>query len=296
MREKIPEEASNLILSFLASHNDRKVTSSSSLVVASGNLHKSENTKDETKHVANNDTSYIKEWKPSTTQSLLTPSSLIGSCDVIDHTFGKSFLTFLKAEVHKNNLIDRLKPAKTALDHKINDLTEKFSSFSGSKDPVLNLNHKSARGDLSVIIPRSFRASLQFQSQYPFLYQTISSIENSAKRNLTNEPTSSRIEFDFSMTSVQFASYPGDSESGYSRHCDTGKKCSEEVLESQFAAQDKAQRIITAVYYLTDDDWQVEDGGCLRIFGDNSDSGGCVGEHYHDILPMPIVSSFFALT
>ena len=287
MRERIPEEASNLILSFLAPHNDRKVTSSSSSL-ASNNLHESENTKDETNNVTNNNTSYIREWKPSTTQSLLTPSSLIGSCDVIDHTFGQSFLTFLKAEVHKNNLIDRLKPAKTAMDHKINDLAKKLSSFSGSNDLFLNSSHKSARGDLSVIIPRSFRASLQFQSQYPFLYTMISSIENSAKRNLTNKSTStsSRIDFDFSMTSVQFASYPGDSTSGYSRHCDTGKECSEEVvLESQFSDHDKAQRIISAVYYLTDDDWQVEDGGCLRIFGDNSDSGRCVGEHYHDILP-----------
>ena len=300
----MPEQASNLILSFLASSETHKQDIATTSLALTDAVHSSPDEAASSlpeldrisrldRHTSDGIVQqhhleidkmdcYIKEWKPSTTQSLLSPSSTIGACDIIDHTFGKTFLTNLKLEVHSSDLFKRLKPAKTAMDHTINDLATSLSSFTGQN---LNQYSTSARDDLSVIIPRSFRAKPQFQSQYPFLHSMILSIEHSAKRNLENESTSSKIEFDSLMTSVQFAIYPGDANSGYARHCDTGSQCNHEVTEkqsdsTQYPIHDKAQRIITAVYYLTEDDWQIEDGGCLRIFDNTRDS-----KNSHDIVP-----------
>merc|ERR1712150_262203 len=82
-------------------------------------------------------------------------------------------------------------------------------------------------------------------------------------------------------TSVQFAVYPGDGRSGYLRHCDRGEDAcrSEQTKETA----ESPERIITAIYYLTDDDWDpILDGGCLRLFSSSSSSSSC---HYHDVCP-----------
>jgi [Skp1-protein]-hydroxyproline N-acetylglucosaminyltransferase len=234
----------------------------------------------------------MQEWKPCTTQSLLTTGSrrAMEACSILDHTFGKTFLHDLRAEIHERKLLHRLTPAKTAEDHKVNDL---LSSAAGIASSNLELGQSSARGDLSVIIPRSFRSTPKFESQYPFLFHMISSIENTAKKYLEVERTQQnvRIHLNASLTSVQLAMYPGDGKSGYPRHCDTGAACKHESQRNPTNESESetfsAQRIITAVYYVTDDDWLEDDGGCLRIFDNHNDcrDGVKEGDVYHDIIP-----------
>lgn len=203
---------------------------------------------------------FIKAWKPSTTQSLLHPNRTIQACDVLDHSMGMSFLKKVKLEIEERGLMKKTKASKTAMD-----------LFVGS-----NAFIEKTRGDLSVVIPRSFRSTDEFKIKYPSLHFLIKSIETTAKYHLSqsNKGERSYIDIDTSMTSVQFAMYPGDAQSGYARHCDLGPECNHDP--SSFKATSNCHRIITAIYYLNEGDWSEEDGGCLKIFGKEDDSSYCI--------------------
>ena len=287
-KNNLPSGASDLILSFLAApKNDAKETPT--VPPSCPTDERNEMTKEDTH--TDTERNFIKEWRPSTTQLLLAPNQVMEACDVLDHTFGRTFLNDLKAEIHEKKLLHRLKPAKTAMDHKVDDLMKNLS-MTGVALPMQQESSSRARGDESVIIPRSFRSTPEFTSQYQSLYTLISSIENTAELYLQDDSkgqTSTRIQFDKSMTSVQLATYPGNGKSGYSRHCDTGAACKHECKSDAQTSTDNdqhpVQRIITAIYYITDNDWDhANDGGCLRIFA--NDNGDCNRkEGFHDIVP-----------
>ena len=159
----------------------------------------------------------IKGWKPSTTNSLFIPPSVIGACDVIDHTFGKAFAQSLQMELETNNIHQKLEPAKTAQDLQTNDLMQKFSAFTGNTSN----GRSSVRQDFSSIVPRSFRKMPAFRTKYPHLQKMISSIEQTALHYLVDKKQNSfgnvDINLDLSLTSVQIAKYEGDGKSGYKR-------------------------------------------------------------------------------
>lgn len=224
----------------------------------------------------------IKGWKPSTTNSLLIPPSVIGACDVIDHTFGKAFAQSLQMELETNNIHQKLEPARTAQDLQTNDLMQKFSAFTGNTSNV----RSSVRQDFSSIVPRSFRKMPTFRTKYPHLHKMISSIEQTALHYLVDKKQNSfgnvDINLDLSLTSVQIAKYEGDGKSGYKRHCDNGVSCNNDVLST--STENANHRVITAVYYLTDEDWNDDDAGHLRIY-DLGKSCSNDGQKYFDILP-----------
>lgn len=203
----------------------------------------------------------LKAWKPSTTQSLLHPARTIHACDVLDHSMGMSFLEELRLEIEERGIINKVKESKTTM-----ELFTGQNAFIGK-----------TRGDLSVVIPRSFRSTDEFEIKYPSLHKLIKTIETTAKIYLSQSDREGiYIDIDTSMTSVQFAIYPGDSVSGYARHCDLGPECNQYPLSSKVKAD--CHRIITAIYYLNENDWSEDDGGCLKIFGKEDDSS-------HSIVP-----------
>ncbi|GFH52976.1 hypothetical protein CTEN210_09452 [Chaetoceros tenuissimus] len=224
----------------------------------------------------------IKGWTPSTTNSLLTPPNVIGACDIIDHTFGKAFAKSLQTELEMNNIHEKLEPARTAQDLQTNDLMQSFSAFTGTTSNV----RSSVRQDLSSIVPRSFRKSPTFRTKYPHLHKMISSIEQTVSLYLVDKKQNSfgnvDINLDLSLTSVQIAKYKGDGISGYKRHCDNGLTCNHDV--SSTSTEGANHRVITAVYYLTDEDWNDDDAGHLRIY-DLDKSCSNDSQKYYDILP-----------
>lgn len=228
------------------------------------------------------ETQIIKGWKPSTTNSLLMPPNVIGACDVIDHTFGKAFAQSLQTELEMNNIHEKLEPARTAQDLQTNDLMQKFSAFTGKTSNV----RSSVRQDFSSIVPRSFRKLPIFRTKYPHLHKMISSIEQTASHYLVDKKQNSfrnvDINLDLSLTSVQIAKYEGDGISGYKRHCDNGLACNHDV--SSTSTEEANHRVITAVYYLTDEDWDEDDAGHLRIY-DLDKSCSNDSQKYCDILP-----------
>jgi [Skp1-protein]-hydroxyproline N-acetylglucosaminyltransferase len=201
----------------------------------------------------------INAWKPSTTQCLLHPTRTILACDVLDHSMGLSFLKSLNLEIEERGITKKVEESKTTM-----DLFRSDNTFIGK-----------IRGDLSVVIPRSFRSTDEFKTKYRFLHMLIKSVETTAKFHLSqNDGGRSFIDIDTSMTSVQFAVYPGDAVSGYARHCDLGPDCNHDPLSPKVNTD--SQRIITAIYYLNEVDWSEDDGGCLKIFGKEDDSSHCI--------------------
>ena len=95
------------------------------------------------------------------------------------------------------------------------------------------------------------------------------------------------FELDLSQTSVQLAEYPGDGTSRYPRHCDVPKSTRPDDTSRSHRIP---QRILTIIYYLTDPDWSVvHDGGCLRLFHDDSEASATTtttaNSSYTDVAP-----------
>ena len=225
-------------------------------------------------------TGTIGEWTPSTTFALLQSTS--NAYAILDHVFRMRFCDAIKNELKVNNVMEKLRSAKTSMEVQENAMTSQILSFlplSDSLPPSSN-----ARGDYSTFVPRSYRSTSSFVINYPQLHHLIDSIEDTISKNMGENATrreglNSFIEIDRSLTSVQVAMYPGDSVSGYARHCDVGEFCQKERIPTKDISQIK--RVITAVYYLTDEDWSIDDGGCLRLFSSSQ------SESYNDIIPYP---------
>ena len=216
---------------------------------------------------------------PKTTFLLCNPSSS-GGYDIIDHALGVSFPSALMNELQSNGWFDHLQRARTKTEVDL----EKIMQLSLKNSFVSNGTHavdKRIRGDESVFISRDIRSRASFSNEHPMLHMLIHSIESAAFDGLSDH-----FEFNKDMTSVQLARYPGDSQSNYPRHCDSGAKCKRE--EEIDASIDGNGRLFTFIYYLTPDDWDAElDGGALRVFYSegNQKSSGKKSPDYFDVTP-----------
>ena len=200
--------------------------------------------------------------------------------------------------------LTKLNPARTIGDHRAANILNTLQSM-GSQllDPhdestqhsTWENNGDRIRGDESIFVSREYRQKRSFAKKHPHLHKLILNTsrtldwEFSGKKgrhnNINNNKNADSIRLDFSMTSVQLAMYPGDSKSGYRRHCDREESCKQEGIKATTRttpvrnSSTKPERLITCIYYLTDDDWDASmDGGALRLFDscdrDNDNDNG----------------------
>lgn len=205
--------------------------------------------------------------------------------------------------------LEKLRPARTRGER--SQLQENRQQQ--QQQQAYSSNNDSVRGDRNLFIDREYRQRKCFAIRHPYLNRLISTISNTLEREFdtTNKRdgcsshtcVDSRLKLDLSMTSVQVALYPGDGKSGYRRHCDQHKSCKEEeseiteteVLDRQMyldpLTPKSNERILTAIYYLTDADWNAKlDGGALRIFHPSvkaaiGENGSYSSSLYTDIVP-----------
>lgn len=170
-------------------------------------------------------------------------------------------------------------------------LTKGDNNYSNHKLEFFPRNHQDqdqetrryVRGDYSIFIARAYRDHESFPLKHPYLYRLIATITNTFKREFSSSSAAShqqRISLDFPNTSVQVAVYPGDGKSGYLRHCDRHNSCREESsslsLSSSPPSSNRSERIITAIYYVTNNDWdEILDGGALRLYSNSSSIDVC---------------------
>ena len=240
----------------------------------------------------------IRGWTPKTT--LLLRDTAVGY-DIIDHAFGSRFSSALLQELTIKGWIGdpstgaagRLQNARTKMDIDLEKIMQLSRGGEFLGDSLAASDRKGVRGDESAFISRDMRIEESFPQEYPMLHRLISSIENTAsdhlKRNTNRMDANfeSNFEINKDLTSVQLAMYPGDGKAGYPRHCDVGATCRRD--HQYTATPENNERVLTFVYYLNPDDWDVElDGGALRMFSssanvDNNDES--VSEHYVDVTP-----------
>ena len=204
--------------------------------------------------------SSIQGWTPKTSILLCDPTKG-GGYDIIDHAFGPAFPTALIEELRANGWLGRLRKARTKMDVDL----EKIMHLSLGHAYLNNNSHTGdgtvIRGDISVFIPRDKRSKVSFEEDHPLLHEFIRSIESTVCDNLSRN-----FEFNADMTSVQLARYPGDGQSGYHRHCDSGPTCQGHDVNTSLSNGSNG-RILTFVYYLTPHHWDAElDGGALRMY------------------------------
>lgn len=202
----------------------------------------------------------IQGWTPKTSILLCDPTRGQGY-DIIDHSFGYAFPAALIDELRAHGWLDRLRKARTKMDVDV----EKIMQLSLGHEYFNNDFHTGdgtvIRGDESVFIPRDMRRQASFREDHPLLHKFIRSIESTACDNLSGD-----FELNADITSVQLARYPGDGQSGYHRHCDSGPTCQGHDGSASLSNGSNG-RILTFVYYLTPHHWDAElDGGALRIF------------------------------
>jgi hypothetical protein len=264
----------------------------------------------------------IQGWTPKTDFLLLCPIASSqtnerhvngnhqhSGYDIIDHAFGKIFPASLLHELQSNGWIDdpsrgiigsRLSPARTKTDVDLAGLLQTFGSTTSMFD---DNNESGIRGDLSAFISRHERMKFSFPMQYPYLHKLVSSIEHSVcsrigkQTILDNESFPSKtnttyFEIDTNLTSVQIAKYVGDGKAGYTRHCDRGAVCLNELSNSskmEYSNGSAMERILTCVYYVTPDWDQELDGGALRMFSpnirDDSIANNVDQDSYFDVFP-----------
>jgi [Skp1-protein]-hydroxyproline N-acetylglucosaminyltransferase len=213
----------------------------------------------------------LRGWSSVTTRLLAgTGSDKCSAWNVLDGNFGNAFVDALWKELHDAKLLEKLLPARTKGDSSIFAASSLLSTPSASAAIITAIGAPIAvRGDKSLFLSREYRGRPDFGTRHPRLHEFISTISTTVVQNLKDD-----IQIDTTLTSVQLAVYPGDGQAGYLRHCDRGQSSCHS--ESQETPSSSPQRIITALYYLTDEDWDpVMDGGCLRIFADTT----------HDICP-----------
>lgn len=229
-------------------------------------------------------------WTPKTEHLLLYNGG--GGYDIIDHAFESSFPQHLLDELRTNGWIGgdgendganakkgRLAPARTALDVNLQSLLGGFLDDTNTSGNV--------RGDESAFISRAERSQPDFPVNYPHLLRLIRSIENTVTKD--DSIFHQHFEFDTSQTSVQLARYCGDEKSGYPRHCDRGMTCTQEGNHNNSGdEEEKMQRLLTFVYYLTPSNWDAQlDGGALRMFSPQQKGASKeanIGTHF-DVTP-----------
>ena len=238
----------------------------------------------------------MENWSSVTTRLLCEGGG--SSWNVIDQVLSDDAdCDALQNEIDSANLVEKLQPAKTTGESQLAELLGVTSLLSDRESPPTNV-----RGDKSIFLSREYRNKPNFQTNHPCLHKFTSLVTETCVNKLQHH-----INFDLSLTSVQLAIYPGDNRSGYPRHCDRSgfsNSCIEESdsrknieIPQPTARQQlqSLQRIVTAVYYLTDDDWNEElDGGHLRVFASSSSSSSSSSnddaldnkdEKYHDVIP-----------
>jgi [Skp1-protein]-hydroxyproline N-acetylglucosaminyltransferase len=223
-------------------------------------------------------------------------------------TGNANFCHQLNDELDRADLWSKLLPARTKGDVRAETL---LTVLQGRMIPIVP--DVPVRGDKSLFLTREYRRRPEFAQQHGMLQQLIATVSHTLRVQL-----SQYIHFDWDLTSVQLAVYPGDGTSGYVRHCDRGQEsCRKEPNEEQEITNDMVgasssnappsllpppppppphhhptkgvsqsapKRIVTCVYYLTDDDWDATlDGGCLRLFRDDKTSDQ--QHHMVDVTP-----------
>ena len=182
------------------------------------------------------------------------------------------FATSLQEELKTNGILDSLKAARTngeiinknysnddqhGSSHNDVDLTNMIMAMlpSAVSPPPSLLHHhtdtnasssssswsSSIRGDRSAFVGRNARQRSDFAVTFPHLQLLIQKIERTAHHYLGNNNNNNKgdndqschLDFDFDLTSVQVACFPGDGTSHYPRHCDRkGSQCREEKPSS----------------------------------------------------------------
>eukprot|EP00980_Cylindrotheca_fusiformis_P002711 scaffold627_cov125-Cylindrotheca_fusiformis.AAC.28 len=201
---------------------------------------------------SSSDANSLMGWSSLSTR-LLAGTSLSDKSEawnIFDGSFGESFVNGIWKELDDAKLIEKLLPARTK----------------GDSSPLASLLLSTpeippVRGDKSLFLSREYRGRQDFELRHPHLHELVSTISTTLVDNLQDQ-----IELDTNLTSVQLAVYPGDGKAGYLRHCDRGQhSCSHEPQEG--SSSSSPERIITAIYYLTNEDWDpVLDGGFLRMY------------------------------
>ena len=246
----------------------------------------------------------LRSWAPITTRLLQGQTADASSWYVLDNVVANppSFVTSLQKELETNGILKSLKAARTN-----GEVILPTNTGDNSNDEMMKLLRlvqqsqqekdrntsiiSSVRGDKSAFVGRTARQRDDFPMTFPHLHSLIQSIQTTAHHylgNTNNNDDRYAFEFDFDLTSVQIASFPGDATSHYPRHCDRkGNQCREEASSINYAntsnGSTEKERLLTFVYYLTPDDWDLkQDGGCLRLFNDDRDGGR---GHYVDVAP-----------
>ena len=203
----------------------------------------------------------LRGWSPLTTRLLQEGGP--SAWNVMDGVLSEDGCNCLIQELHDAKLFDKLLPARTKGDAAMDAFLEALSSSSSSFSSPTSLY---TRGDKSLFLSREYRSRDDFSQRHPYLHRLISSVQTTMEHCLADT-----IKLDLSLTSVQLAVYPGDGVSGYARHCDRQGTCNYKNDDNPTQTTHKNQRIVTALYYLTDEDWHAQkDGGCLRLFTTSS--------------------------
>jgi [Skp1-protein]-hydroxyproline N-acetylglucosaminyltransferase len=242
--------------------------------------------------MTNTKTETINSWSSLTTRLLQEGGS--SAWNVLDGVLGEELCQGIGKELDQAKLLDKLLPARTKGEANVDAVLtllqhrQQPQQGQGTGNTAIDINPQQSimiRGDLSLFLSREYRRRPEFSQRHPCLHRLISSVQHTVATNLANVMD---MDLDDSMTSVQLAVYPGDGTSGYVRHCDRGHDgCLEE--ETTTAAtptttkqqQQQPERIITAIFYLTDADWNARlDGGCLRLFHHHDDD-----DNYTNIVP-----------
>ena len=219
-------------------------------------------------------TPILPSWAPITTR-LMTEggSSAWNILDQVMEGAHPDFCHKLLEELHQAKLFDKLLPARTQGDARTQDLLSFFQQTNlVSPNIQQELNQQQqyppVRGDKSLFLSRDYRSRPDFSARHPQLHLLLSTVSNTLQEKLSHG-----IDLDLNQTSVQLAVYPGDGSSCYVRHCDRGQDgCVEESLLNNKSTR-SPQRIVTAIYYLTDPDWsERKDGGSLLVFSHDDNS------------------------
>ena len=220
----------------------------------------------------------LQGWSPLTTRLLCEGGS--NAWNVIDNVMPMNFAdnqkiirndfcTVLNEELETSGILNEMTPAKTydtVQRERVLEILQRHNFLSNDTQQLLlasNDSTTSARGDTSVFVGREWQNKLKHLS---LLVQTITT---TIVRHLHHE-----LQFDLSKTSIQLAEYPGNGLAGYPKHCDChDHRCGQPITSKNTTlstTHTTSDRIITAVYYLTPNNWKADaDGGCLRLFTDN---------------------------